>query len=118
MVTVPAVSGVMGILADHAPTIAQLGPGLVSVHKADLNDVTNRYFVSGGFAVINQESAATVTAAEAITLDDLDMAEARQALTEAQGALSRATGEREKAEAQVGIEVYEAVINTLESVKS
>ena len=58
MVTVPAVTGVMGILADHAPTIAQLQPGVVTVHTNDINDITHRLFVSGGFAVVDNESSA------------------------------------------------------------
>jgi len=118
MVTVPAVSGMMGILADHAPTVAQLQPGLVSVHSADINDVTARYFVSGGFAVVNAESTASVTAVEAIKLDDLDVGEARAALSEAQAVLSRASGDKEKAEVQISIDVFEAVISTLESTKA
>ena len=117
MVTVPAVTGVMGILADHAPTIAQLQPGVVTVHTADINDITHRLFVSGGFAVINNESSASITAVEAIRLEDLDVAQARQGLTDAQGQLAKAGGEKEKAEAQVGVEVLEAVIAALEQTK-
>ena len=117
MVTVPAVTGVMGILADHAPTIAQLQPGVVTVHTADLNDITHRLFVSGGFAVVNNESSASITAVEAVRLEDLDIGQARQGLADAQGQLAKAGGEKEKAEAQVGVEVLEAVVAALEQTK-
>ena len=117
MVTVPAVTGVMGILADHAPTIAQLLPGVVTVHTNDLNDVTHRLFVSGGFAVVNNESSASITAVEAVRLEELDVAQARQALTDAQGQLAKAGGEKEKAEAQVAVEVLEGVVAALDQTK-
>ena len=117
MVTVPAVTGVMGILADHAPTIAQLQPGVVTVHTSDINDITHRLFVSGGFAVINNESSASITAVEAVRLEDLDIGQARQGLTDAQGQLAKAGGEKEKAEAQVSVEVLEAVVAALEQTK-
>ena len=117
MVTVPAVTGVMGILADHAPTIAQLQPGVVTVHTNDLNDITHRLFVSGGFCVVNNESNASITAVEAVRLEDLDVGQARQSLTDAQGQLAKAGGEKEKAEAQVAVEVLEGVIAALEQTK-
>jgi F-type H+-transporting ATPase subunit delta len=117
MVTVPAVTGVMGILADHAPTIAQLIPGVVTVHTADLNDVTHRLFISGGFAVVTNESRASITAVEAVRLEDLDLQAARQGLSDAQATLAKAGDEKEKASAQVGIEVLEGVIAALEQTK-
>ena len=117
MVTVPAVTGVMGILADHAPTIAQLQPGVVTVHTSDINDITHRLFVSGGFAVVDNESSASITAVEAIRLEDLDVGQARQALSDSQAQLAKASGDKEKAEAQIGVEVMEAVVAALEQTK-
>jgi len=114
-VTVPAVSGVMGILADHAPTIAQLQPGLVTVSGSDLNDITHRYVISGGFAVVTPESTAYIQAVEAIKVEDLDITAARTNLTEAQNNLAKANGEKEKAEAQIAIDVCEAIIAAIES---
>lgn len=114
MVTVPAASGVMGILADHAPTIAQLKPGIVTVHTNDLADVTHRFVISGGFAVVKPESTC-VTVGEAIKVDDLDIGVTRQLLNDAQSSLAKASGDKEKAEAQIFVDVYEAVIGALES---
>ena len=95
-VTIPAVSGVMGVLGDHAPTIAQLKPGVVTVHGADINDVTHKYFVSGGFAVVKGDSSATVTTVDAVKFEDLDAGLARKNLDEAQAALLKATTDLEK----------------------
>lgn len=91
MVTIPAVTGVMGVLADHAPTIAQLKPGIVTVHTNDISDITHRYFVAGGFAVIKNDSSASITAVEAVKVENLDAAAAKRALDEAQSNLSKAT---------------------------
>jgi len=52
-----------------------------------------------------------VLAEEAVPLDLLDHSAAREALTQAQGALSRASGEKEKAEAQIAVEVAEALVD-------
>lgn len=115
MVTIPAVTGTMGILADHWPTIVQMKPGLVTVYGNDLNDVTHRYFVSGGFAVVKADSTAAVSAVEAIKLDELDVGQARKNLDEANALLARAATEKEKAEAQIGVEVNEAIIAAFET---
>jgi len=114
MCTIPAVTGVMGILADHAPTIAQLKPGLVTVHNSDINDISHRYFVSGGFAVVKPDNSASVTAVEAIKLDDLDLTAAKKGLDDSNSALIKANNDSDKAAAQISIEVYEAIVNALE----
>jgi len=115
MVTLPAVTGVMGVLADHAPTIAQLKPGVVTVHGNDVADVTHRLFVSGGFACIKADSTAEVTAVEAVKVEDLDPVLVRKGLDDATAALSKASSEREKAEAQIVIDVSEAMLQAIEA---
>jgi F-type H+-transporting ATPase subunit delta len=114
MVTIPAVSGMMGILGEHAPTLAQLRPGVVTVHGNDIADVTHRYFVSGGFAEVKADSSASVQAVEAVKLDDLDAGQARKVLDESNAALAKAGSDLEKAQVQIQIEVAEAVLQALE----
>lgn len=48
MVTIPGTEGDMGILADHAPVMTTLRPGIVEVKLADGNEQS--FFVAGGFA--------------------------------------------------------------------
>ncbi len=55
----------------HVPTVAQLRPGVVTVHK-ELDKDVEKYFVSSGFAFVHQDSTADVCAVEAVKLDDLD----------------------------------------------
>lgn len=110
-VTVPGTAGVFGVLSDHVPTIAQLKPGVVYVHGNDMADIQARYFVSGGFVVVNRNSTAYVTAAEAVRIEDLDAVAAKKGLDDSNAALARAATDKEKAEARVGIETYEAIIH-------
>lgn len=62
MVIVPAASGLMGILPSHAPTVAQLRPGVVEVHEKDDKE---SYFVSSGFAFVHKDRT-DVCAIEAV----------------------------------------------------
>jgi F-type H+-transporting ATPase subunit delta len=68
-VNLSTTEGDMGILAGHVPTIFQLVPSVLSVVGAES---TEKYFVSGGFAVVNPDSSLNVNAVEAFPLKDLD----------------------------------------------
>nr|XP_043620403.1 ATP synthase subunit delta', mitochondrial-like [Erigeron canadensis] len=106
MVIVPATTGQMGILPGHVPTIAELKPGLLSVHEG--NEV-NKYFISSGFAFIHPNSYADILAVEAVPLDRLDPAQVQKGLNEFTQKLSSATTDAEKAEAQIGVDVHSAL---------
>lgn len=54
--------------------------------------------------------AVQILAEEAIPVDQIDASAAQQELTTAQQELSRATGDKEKAEAQIAVEVAEALV--------
>ncbi|OAN54001.1 F0F1 ATP synthase subunit epsilon [Magnetospirillum moscoviense] len=83
MVIVPGTEGDFGALAQHAPMITTVRPGVIDVH--DGGKVSNRIFVAGGFAEVNEERI-TVLAEEALPVADIthDMYSARlQAAKEA-----------------------------------
>ena len=103
-VNISTTDGDMGILVGHVPSVLQLKPSVVEL----INDQeSKKYFVSGGFAVMNPDSSLNINAVEACELDQLDVAAAKAALEEAK----RVTGsEEEKATASIQIEVLEAVI--------
>lgn len=106
MVIVPATTGQMGILPGHVPTIAELKPGLLSVHEG--SDIT-KYFISSGFAFIHANSYADILAVEAIPLDRIDPAQVQKGLSEFTQKLSSASTDAEKAEAQIGVDVHSAL---------
>lgn len=109
MVLVPASSGVMGILPRHAPTVAQLRPGVVEVHA---DGAKEKYFVSSGFAFVHKERT-DVCAVAAAPLADLDAAAVTQGVADAQAAMAAAKNDTEKAEAQIGLDTYTAMRSAL-----
>ncbi|XP_061357687.1 ATP synthase subunit delta', mitochondrial [Gastrolobium bilobum] len=110
MVIVPATTGQMGVLPGHVATIAELKPGVLSVHEG--NDVT-KYFVSSGFAFIHGNSVADIIAVEAVPIDQIDSNLVQKGLQEFTQKLSSATTDLEKAEAQIGVDVHSALNSAL-----
>ncbi|XP_042494040.1 ATP synthase subunit delta', mitochondrial-like [Macadamia integrifolia] len=106
MVIIPATTGQMGVLPGHVATIAELKPGVMSVHEG--NDVT-KYFISSGFAFIHANSYADIIAVEAVPIDLIDPNLVQKGLAEFTQKLSTANTELEKAEAQIGVDVHSAL---------
>merc|ERR1712043_37929 len=92
---VPSLFGSFGILPNHVPALAVLSPGVVTVYEDD-----------GGA----KNSSVQILAEEAHPVDNLDINEAKVALSEAQSSMSSATTDEGKAEAQIAVEVVEEVI--------
>ncbi|KAK8555487.1 hypothetical protein V6N13_046016 [Hibiscus sabdariffa] len=110
MVIVPATTGQMGVLPGHVATIAELKPGVLSVHEGN---ETTKYFVSSGFVFIHANSFADIIAVEAVPLDQIDANLVQKGLVEFTQKLSSATTDLEKAEAQIGIDVHSALNSAL-----
>ncbi|XP_010494912.1 PREDICTED: ATP synthase subunit delta', mitochondrial-like [Camelina sativa] len=106
MVIIPATTGQMGVLPGHVPTIAELKPGIMSVHEG--TDV-KKYFLSSGFALLHANSVADIIAIEAVPLEHIDPSQVQKGLAEFQQKLTSATTDLEKAEAQIGVEVHSAI---------
>ena len=68
-VTIPGTEGEMGIYPGHAPVLATLKPGVVTVHKDD--GATDRIFVKGGMAEVNP-AGLTLLAEVAIPVSELN----------------------------------------------
>jgi F-type H+-transporting ATPase subunit epsilon len=81
MVVIPAAEGEMGVLVGHAPMIVLLGGGVIRLYQGDT--VTDRLFVSGGFAEVTPERV-TVLADEVFALTELSRGEAERRLADAQ----------------------------------
>jgi len=69
MVIVPGEEGEFGVLADHAPLLSSMRPGVVTVTAAD--GTQRKIFVSGGFADVTGTQC-SVLAEEAIDVAELD----------------------------------------------
>jgi F-type H+-transporting ATPase subunit epsilon len=83
MVVLPGTEGDLGILPGHSKLITGLRGGLVDIYEK--NVITDRFFVSGGFAEITETHCA-VLADAIIRQADLDPAAAQAAVTEARAA--------------------------------
>lgn len=112
MVIVPGGDGLFGIMPDHVPTIAELKPGIVSIQESSGGALT-KFFVSGGFASMTAESRLTISSLIAVPVEDLDADAVRTGLAQYTDAYGKATEELAKAEAEIGMEVYQAMAHAL-----
>ncbi len=69
MVVIPGDAGDFGVLADHAPLLSSIRPGVVTVTSE--NGDTRKIFVSGGFADVS-DNLCTVLAQDATDVAELD----------------------------------------------
>ena len=67
-VDIPGSEGWIGVLANHAPFMTTLAPGVITVRNGD---VEKKIFVRGGFAEISP-AGLTVLAEDASPLEELD----------------------------------------------
>ena len=107
MVVLPCSDGDIGVLPGHSPLIATVRPGVVDIHEN--GKVTERIFVSGGFAEVTTERC-TLLAEEAIEVADLDLATAELRLADAQAAVEAAVSDQDKATAEAAVKTAEAMI--------
>jgi len=87
MVVLPASEGDMGVLEGHTPMIVMLRGGTVDLYEGD--HITDRLFVSGGFAEVTAERC-TVLANQAVPLGEVNRGDAEQRLNEAEDAYEAA----------------------------
>lgn len=97
MVTVPGLEGDFGVLANHAPVIAVLRPGIVVIEGA--SEGPPKIFVRGGFAEITP-AGLTILAEEAIPLSELDAERLAEQIQNAQEDVNDAKTDEAKRRAQ------------------
>ncbi|KKZ59158.1 ATP synthase subunit delta, mitochondrial [[Emmonsia] crescens] len=102
-VNLPAESGVMGVLANHVPSIEQLKPGLVEIIEE--SGGTKQFFLSGGFAIVQPDSQLSINAVEGFPLDQFSAEAVRSQIAEAQKIASGGGSEQDIAEAKIELEV-------------
>lgn len=76
----PASDGQMGIMGGHAPLVARMGAGLVQIDVPEAE--TQRYFISGGFAQMHDDTLTLLTE-ECIALEEISPEQAWEELAEA-----------------------------------
>lgn len=94
-VTIPSVSGDVGILTNHAPMISALRSGILTYTKGGASE---KMLISGGFVEISNNKV-SVLANLAETAEEIDAANARLELEEAGKTLTGWQGTAEEYEA-------------------
>ncbi|KAI1085691.1 ATP synthase delta chain [Whalleya microplaca] len=106
-VNIPAESGEMGVLANHVPSIEQLKPGLIEVIEE--GGTNKKFFLSGGFAVVQPNSLLSINAVEGYPLEDFSAEAVKAQITEAQKVANGGGSEQDVAEAKIELEVLESL---------
>ncbi len=96
-VVIPGTDGEMTVMANHAPTMTSLRPGVVTVGKP--GTAPEKYVVFGGFADITPE-ACTLLAESAVRVADIDRASIERRVQTAQEDLRDAKDDASRAKAQ------------------
>jgi F-type H+-transporting ATPase subunit epsilon len=110
MVVVPGAEGDFGVLAEHAPVISTVRPGVITVFQG--NAVSERIFVAGGFAEVTPERC-TVLAEEAEWLNEIDRAAVEGQIRTLREDLGLARSDDERALIEGRIAVAEAKIDAI-----
>lgn len=112
MAILPAEEGDLGVQLGHAPVIATVRPGTISVFKG--TTVEERIFVAGGFLEITADRC-TVLAEEAISVTDIDAADVKQQISDLTDDIKIATSDSQRERAQVALSVAEAKLEAVET---
>ncbi|SHI63326.1 ATP synthase F1 subcomplex epsilon subunit [Shimia gijangensis] len=108
-IQIPGADGDMTAMADHAPTITTLRPGVLTV---DGPDGSSQYAVTGGFAEISAEGT-SVLAEKAIPVSEVTAADMDTLIALATDAATNATPEAKDAAAKTlaDLEALRAALN-------
>ena len=107
-VTVPGVEGEFTVLADHAPVILTLLPGVIRVTTPDSK---HAIFVRSGFAEVTGEQL-TILAERAFIVEEADPRQLDDELDAAQKALDKADTDDARLHVNRAIEELKALINS------
>ena len=111
--TLPGEEGYLGVWAHHAPMVAALMPGVLTVHEGSSESPTREWAVGGGFAQVSENKMILIVdSAEDKGEIDVARAEAslkraqdhlREALTDKSIDADRAQASKERAEARLKV---------------
>ena len=104
-VDVPGVEGDFGVLAHHAPLIAMIKPGILTVRGAG---DTQRIVVVGGFAEVNEQGL-TVLADTATPVEDFDRASLASQIKDTEEDVADATEDAARDAAREKLEQLKAL---------
>jgi F-type H+-transporting ATPase subunit epsilon len=95
-VLIPGTEGYFQVLADHAPTMSTIKPGVIEVSMADGD--TTKYVVFGGFADVSPRGL-TILAEHAVNVEDINSDDIKKRIQDAQEDVEDAKDDNAKAKA-------------------
>ena len=98
MVVVPGTEGDFGVLAQHAPVVSTIRPGMVEVYEAREAE-PSRFFLKGGFAEVSPEGL-VILAEDAVDPAEVDPSELAQRIADAREDLEDAADEAARAKVE------------------
>jgi F-type H+-transporting ATPase subunit epsilon len=108
-VDVPGEEGEFGVMAGHAPYIATLKPGLLTIHG---NGEPRRIMVRGGLAE-NGPTGLTVLAEQAVPVAEIDAAMIAQAIKDCEEDIADAENDMSRDKAQARLEQLQTLKSAL-----
>jgi F-type H+-transporting ATPase subunit epsilon len=108
-VDVPGEEGEFGVLAGHAPYIATLKPGLLTIYR---NGEPQRLVVRGGFAEMGP-TGLTVLAEQAVPVAEIDAAMIAQAIKDAEEDVADADNDKARDRARARLEQLQTLKSAL-----
>lgn len=96
-VVIPGTEGEMTVMANHAPVVTTIKPGVVTVKPA--GGATERYVVFGGFADI-LPSGCTLLAEEAVAVKDINRDDLARRIQNARENIADAKDDATRSKAQ------------------
>ena len=93
---IPGTEGYFQVLADHAPTMSTIKPGVIEVSMADGD--TTKYVVFGGFADVSPRGL-TILAEHAVNVEDINADDIKKRIQDAQEDVEDAKDDHAKAKA-------------------
>ena len=114
MVVLPVITGSLGVLYNHAPTVVTLGQGIIDVYHGE--NLTERLFVWGGFANVN-ETECIAMADDAVSVEDLHESEVQERIVELEDEIDHAKVEEEKQELLRNLLIAETKLEIIKRLK-
>lgn len=96
-VVIPGAEGEMTVMAEHAPVMTTIKPGVVTVKPASGN--VQRFVVFGGFADI-LPSGCTLLAESAVAVEDIDRSDIARRIQEAREDIADAKDDASRSKAE------------------
>lgn len=95
-VLIPGTEGYFQVLADHAPTMSTIKPGVIEVSMVDGD--TTKYVVFGGFSDVSPRGL-TILAEHAVNVEDINSDDIKKRIQDAQEDVEDAKDDHAKAKA-------------------